>query len=226
MVHPQSWPEDFDYAAKQVVIIGSGATAATILPAMAETAAHVTMLQRSPTYVVSLPAQDRIANGLRRILTLKWAYELSRWKNIAYMIYMYQLARRCPQFVKAGNAESSIRSRSGKLFCSPTASARRTNARSPSSLVSRLGMTRSQNLGLASLKSLFSNQVALSVLIQAGSLLAPIAGLTSLPTQVGAIGIIPLVKAALDYRGARREALKKHTMSWLYLAKQGRISLR
>jgi cation diffusion facilitator CzcD-associated flavoprotein CzcO len=73
VVHPQAWPEDLDHAGKRVVIIGSGATAVTILPAMAETAAHVTMLQRSPTYVVSVPAHDAIANLLRRILPVKWA---------------------------------------------------------------------------------------------------------------------------------------------------------
>jgi monooxygenase len=102
VVHPQAWPEDLDYAGKKVVIIGSGATAVTILPAMAETAEHVTMLQRSPTYVVSLPAQDAIANRLRRILPAMWAHTLSRWKNILYTMYVYQLARRYPKLVKAG----------------------------------------------------------------------------------------------------------------------------
>jgi monooxygenase len=99
-VHPQAWPEDLDYAGKRVIIIGSGATAVTLLPAMARTAGHVTMLQRSPTYIVSMPEQDRIANRLRRLLPVKWAYAISRWKNIAYMIYVYQLAQRFPDFVK------------------------------------------------------------------------------------------------------------------------------
>ena len=71
IVHPQNWPEDLDYAGKRVVVIGSGATAVTLVPAMAKTAAHVTMLQRSPTYVVSRPAQDPIANRLRRKLPAK-----------------------------------------------------------------------------------------------------------------------------------------------------------
>ena len=101
IVHPQGWPEDLDYAAKRVAIIGSGATGVTLLPAMAKTAGHVTMLQRSPTYVVSVPEQDKIANSLRRRLPAMWAYRLSRWKNIAYMMYVYQLARRYPNFVKA-----------------------------------------------------------------------------------------------------------------------------
>jgi monooxygenase len=102
MVHPQAWPEDLDYAGKHVVVIGSGATAVTLIPAMARTAAHVTMLQRSPTYIVSMPEQDRIYNWLRRFLPAMWAYRLSRWKNVGYMTYVYQLARRYPNFVKQG----------------------------------------------------------------------------------------------------------------------------
>ena len=102
IVHPQAWPEDLNYAGKRVVIIGSGATAVTLLPAMARTAAHVTMLQRSPTYIVSMPEQDRIANSLRRVMPTAWAYRISRWKNVAYMMYVYRLALRFPKFVKTG----------------------------------------------------------------------------------------------------------------------------
>jgi monooxygenase len=102
VIHPQAWPEDLEYSGKRVIIIGSGATAVTLLPAMAKTAAHVTMLQRSPTYMVSMPEQDAIANSLRRVLPAAWAYRISRWKNIAYMMYVYQLAQRYPNFVKAG----------------------------------------------------------------------------------------------------------------------------
>ena len=101
LVHPQAWPEDLDYPGKRVVIIGSGATAVTLLPAMAESASHVTMLQRSPTYIVSLPAQDAMANRLRRFLPPAWAYRLTRWKNIGFMMYLYQLARRRPDVMKA-----------------------------------------------------------------------------------------------------------------------------
>jgi monooxygenase len=79
LVHPQKWPEDLDYAGKRVVVIGSGATAVTLVPAMAERAAHVTMLQRSPTYVASMPAEDRVANWLRRRLPAGAAYALARW---------------------------------------------------------------------------------------------------------------------------------------------------
>lgn len=102
IIHPQAWPEDLDYSGKRVVIIGSGATAITMLPSMAKTAAHVTMLQRSPTYIVSLPGKDQIANRLRRVLPSMWAYRLSRWKNVGFMIYLYQLAQRYPNFVKTG----------------------------------------------------------------------------------------------------------------------------
>ena len=102
VVHPQAWPEDLDYAGKRVVIVGSGATAVTLLPAMAKTAGHVTMLQRSPTYIISLPAQDVIANGLRRVLPAMWAYKLSRWKNVAFMTWIYQFSQRFPNFMKKG----------------------------------------------------------------------------------------------------------------------------
>ena len=102
IVHPQAWPEDLDYTGKRVIIIGSGATAVTLLPAMAKTAGHVTMLQRSPTYIVSIPAQDAIANSLRRLMPAAWADRICRWKNAAYMMYVYQLSQRFPNFVKAG----------------------------------------------------------------------------------------------------------------------------
>ncbi len=102
MIHPQAWPEDLDYAGKRVVIIGSGATAVTLVPAIAKTAGHVTMLQRSPTYVISLPERDVIADWLRRKLPAMWAYRLSRWKNVALMLYIYQLSQRFPNFVKRG----------------------------------------------------------------------------------------------------------------------------
>jgi cation diffusion facilitator CzcD-associated flavoprotein CzcO len=100
MVHPQAWPEDLDYAGKRAVIIGSGATAVTLLPAMARTAGHVTMLQRSPTYIISMPEQDKIANGLRRVLPATWAYRLSRWKNVIFMICLYKYSQRFPNRMK------------------------------------------------------------------------------------------------------------------------------
>ena len=100
VVHPQFWPEDLDHAGKRVVVVGSGATAVTIVPAMAETAAHVTMLQRSPTYVVPLPAEDRIADWLRRRLPAGLAHRITRWKNVAIGAFIYRLARRRPEHTK------------------------------------------------------------------------------------------------------------------------------
>ena len=100
IVHPQAWPQGLNYAGKRVVVIGSGATAVTLIPAMATTAAHVTMLQRSPTYIVSRPEKDKLAIALRRVLPSKLAYGIARWKNIGFMTWMYQLARRRPEFAK------------------------------------------------------------------------------------------------------------------------------
>jgi monooxygenase len=100
IVHPQKWPEDLDYEGKRVVVIGSGATAVTLVPAMAEKAAHVTMLQRSPTYVVSRPAEDKIANTLRRLLPGGAAYAITRWKNVFLQMFFYNLARSRPDLFK------------------------------------------------------------------------------------------------------------------------------
>jgi monooxygenase len=100
IVHPQKWPAEFDYAGQRVVVIGSGATAVTLVPAMAETAAHVTMLQRSPGYVVSLPSKDALANWLRRHLPAKLAYGMVRWRNVLFGVYFYNLCRRKPAQVK------------------------------------------------------------------------------------------------------------------------------
>jgi monooxygenase len=100
VVHPQHWPEDLDYAGKRVVVIGSGATAVTLVPSMAEEAAHVTMLQRSPTYIASLPAEDGIANTLRRYLPDRAAYAIVRWKNVLIQTLFFQLSRRRPEMIK------------------------------------------------------------------------------------------------------------------------------
>jgi cation diffusion facilitator CzcD-associated flavoprotein CzcO len=101
LVHPQHWPEDLDYENKRVVVIGSGATAVTLAPAMAEKAAHVTMLQRSPTYMVSRPSEDTIANWLRRKFPAMLAYQITRWKNVLLGMWFFRLARRKPEKVKA-----------------------------------------------------------------------------------------------------------------------------
>jgi monooxygenase len=100
IVHPQKWSDDVDYDGKQVVVIGSGATAVTLVPELAKKAAHVTMLQRSPTYVVSRPAQDPVANKLRARLPKRLAYHLIRWRNVLWGMYFFQLSRRKPERVK------------------------------------------------------------------------------------------------------------------------------
>ncbi len=100
-IHPQLWPENLDYKDKQVVVIGSGATAVTIVPEMAKTAAHVTMLQRSPTYVVSRPSEDKIANRLKKMLPRKTAYGLTRWKNVGLQMLFFNRARTQPDKVRA-----------------------------------------------------------------------------------------------------------------------------
>jgi len=99
-VHPQKWPEDLDYRGKKVVVIGSGATAVTLVPEMAKDAAHVTMLQRSPTYMASRPAEDAIANWLRKRVPLKLAYGLTRWKNVLFQMFFFNMARKRPDRVK------------------------------------------------------------------------------------------------------------------------------
>ncbi len=100
VVHPQHWPEDLDYAGKRVVVIGSGATAVTLVPAMARDATKVTMLQRSPTYVVSMPGEDGIAIRLRRFLPDRAVYPIVRWKNVALQGISYRLSRRYPELMK------------------------------------------------------------------------------------------------------------------------------
>ena len=100
VVHPQHWPQDFDYKNKTVLVIGSGATAMTLVPAMCDKAAHVTMLQRSPTYVASRPAEDKIANALRWLLPDRWAYALTRLKNTELQNYFYRKTRSHPEQVR------------------------------------------------------------------------------------------------------------------------------
>jgi monooxygenase len=101
LVHPQFWPENLDYRGKRVVVIGSGATAVTLVPALAESGAgHVTMLQRSPSYVLSLPDEDAIATALRRRLGDRRAYAIVRWKNVALATLLYQLSQRLPRAMR------------------------------------------------------------------------------------------------------------------------------
>jgi cation diffusion facilitator CzcD-associated flavoprotein CzcO len=115
LIHPQFWPEDLDYAGKRVVVIGSGATAITLVPAMAGNAGHVIMLQRSPTYIVSLPAADAIANWLRRHLPLSLAYRLTRWKNVLLQLIFFNATRAFPEQTKK-RLHKLVRERLGPEF--------------------------------------------------------------------------------------------------------------
>ncbi len=107
-IHPQHWPQDFDPTAKKIVVIGSGATAMTLIPALAKTAASVTMLQRSPTYVVARPDRDRVADLLRKYLPAKVAYALVRGKNIFGGTLSYQLSQRRPAMVKKALRQAAV----------------------------------------------------------------------------------------------------------------------
>jgi cation diffusion facilitator CzcD-associated flavoprotein CzcO len=100
IVHPQFWPDELDYAGKRVVVIGSGATAVTLVPAMTDEAAHVTMLQRTPTYIVSVPAKDPIINTMRKVLGEERAYSLGRRKNVAIQGWIYRTSHKRPQLIK------------------------------------------------------------------------------------------------------------------------------
>ncbi len=115
IVHPQKWPDDLDYTNKLIVVIGSGATAITLVPALAERAAHVTMLQRSPSYVVTRPAEDIVANWLRRCLPDRAAYVLARWKNVLLTTFFYNLARKRPELFKRMVARG-VRRQLGKEY--------------------------------------------------------------------------------------------------------------
>jgi cation diffusion facilitator CzcD-associated flavoprotein CzcO len=109
IVHPQHWPEDLDYAGRRVVVIGSGATAVTLVPAMADRAAHVTMLQRSPTYIAARPSTDAVADLLRRRLSTRRAYSLARWKNVLFGIATFQLSRRRPAVMRSMLRKGAVR---------------------------------------------------------------------------------------------------------------------
>ncbi len=130
IVHPQFWPEDLDYEDKHVVVIGSGATAVTLIPAMAEDTAHITMLQRSPTYVMPLPRKDPIANGLRKVLPEKMAYKITRRLNMGRQRFIYNLGQNHPKIAKRiirhfNEAALPSRGTSGCARCRTTTCSRR-----------------------------------------------------------------------------------------------------
>ena len=111
IIHPQFWPETLDYAGKRIVVIGSGATAVTLVPAMAATAAHVTMLQRTPTWMVSRPSSDAIANVIKAVLPAQMAYDLVRWKNVTMGQWFYKQTRANP-----GKVREALLGRLAKLL--------------------------------------------------------------------------------------------------------------
>ncbi len=100
LVHPQHWPENLDYKNKKVAVIGSGATAVTLVPAMADEVERITMIQRSPTYIVSLPGKDRFANLLGKLLPDTWAYGITRWRNVRFQNFIYKRSRKNPEKMK------------------------------------------------------------------------------------------------------------------------------
>lgn len=100
IIHPQQWAPDLDYTGKKVVVIGSGATAVTLVPELAKKAEKVVMLQRSPTYIVNLPSEDVVANFLKKVLPSQLAHHLARWKNILFSLGFYKAARKWPNFMR------------------------------------------------------------------------------------------------------------------------------
>jgi monooxygenase len=118
-IHPQKWTDAVDYTNKEVVIIGSGATAVTLLPELAKKAAKVTMLQRSPTYILNLPAEDIIANFLKKVLPMSWAHQIARWKNILLSLVQYKVSKAYPNLMKKlllGGVKSALKNYDPKHF--------------------------------------------------------------------------------------------------------------
>ena len=115
IVHPQHWPEDLDYSGQRVVVIGSGATAVTLVPAMAERAGHVTMLQRSPSYLMSIQREDKLGNAATRLLGRRMGSTLTRWKNVFRLMYFFNLSRMAPEMVRR-HLISEVRSKLGPEF--------------------------------------------------------------------------------------------------------------
>ena len=101
VIHPQHWPKDYDCTGKHIVVVGSGATAITLVPAMAPDAAHVTMLQRSPTYIMSVPSRDVMTEKLARIIPRSWAFAFARWRNTLLAGWVYQACRKWPDKMRA-----------------------------------------------------------------------------------------------------------------------------
>jgi len=114
-IHPQHWPENLDYKGKRVVVIGSGATAVTLVPAMAPDTAHITMLQRSPGYIFSVPGFDKMSQVMQRFLPERWVYRFARWRNITLQRLIYKASRRWPERARA-LLLAGVRKQLGKDF--------------------------------------------------------------------------------------------------------------
>ncbi len=100
IIHPQQWPENLDYSGKRVIVIGSGATAVTLVPSMVEAAAHVTMVQRSPSYFLPIPSMDRVSQLMQKVMPDKWVYRITRARNVAFQQLVWRFAKRYPKAMK------------------------------------------------------------------------------------------------------------------------------
>ena len=99
-MHPQFWPENLDYEGKKVVVIGSGATAVTLVPAMTDKAESVTMLQRSPSYVLAVPQDDPVIMFMRKIMPEKWVYKITRGRNVTITLAIYNFCKKFPNLAR------------------------------------------------------------------------------------------------------------------------------
>ena len=115
IAHPQHWDTSLDYTNKRIIVIGSGATAVTLVPELAKKASKVIMLQRSPTYIFNLPSEDIIANFLKKVLPAKWAHNIARWKNILMGLAIYKACRKWPNTMK-GFFKNKIKKELGEKY--------------------------------------------------------------------------------------------------------------
>jgi len=115
IIHPQQWPENLDYTGKKVIVIGSGATAVTLVPSMAGKAAHVTMVQRSPSYFLPIPSMDRVSQVMQKLMPDKWVYRITRARNVAFQQFVYQAAKRRPKAMKRFLLSTARKQLQGKV---------------------------------------------------------------------------------------------------------------
>ena len=115
IIHPQQWPANLDYSGKRVIVIGSGATAVTLVPAMVDKAAHVTMVQRSPSYFLPIPSMDRVSQLMQKVMPDKWVYRITRARNVAFQQFVYQAAKRRPKAMKRFLLSAAKKQLQGKV---------------------------------------------------------------------------------------------------------------